>query len=595
MDNPVAVDSNPPDPFELVHTTQQAPPYSHGYGYGVGDLPSGFQKQNWATHLQPSPTQSRAVPLRPLSVATGVMRANAQQTLRMASMENHQRSPSELLGDTPLGPCLSSTFNTAEHAGDSPSAAKRQRIGGDLAIEKLFNDTSALRRSSVDTHSSQCCSSCSEGEPCAEPSCEIQKEAVVACMQPECKQPPCPDECLGAALGGGATLYQGIVTSSTRLSDWNYSAWNPQLQRSSSQIPSDLFRVADEMDLTGQPGELRSQPQPGPSSTFPTLSVASHMVASFSPTEPLATPRSMNSAQIEQRSAPGSILSGTGMMFNAQSSEWPQQSHNTTGLGNGTPTFNCEWNGCAQPFGNHQEWADHIHVAHVDPQMSFYCPMPTANCPLTIGRHPIHHLEEDHGFDFLMNNEFSCPAPDCDSGQVFLNPKMLHNHFDQAHAMPAAGSFVCRWNSCDTAFTAPHELFDHLNRRHQLNTLLGPCLNSGPPSNEELDAPYPSIIPDLISSEDDDTGNVCKWKTGHGSVCGTVCETEKLLQVHIKEAHLKSLNNRVGYNCQWQGCSRPAKLGKKAGFSARGKLERHMASHTGCRHYHLTPEIAEPC
>ena len=503
----------------------------------------------------------------------------------------------KLLMDALLGPSASWMSNTPSQARGTPPALKRQRTGAqsadaNLTIGNMFNTTGNSRRNSVDT--SQCCSSCSEGEPCAEPSCEIQKEAVVACMQAECQQPPCPDECLSGTLRGGTALRQGPVSSSTRLSDWNYSAWNSQLQRPSSQMPPDLFRGTDLIDATGRAGELHSPSRPSSSLPTPT-SMVNNMVTPLSPSTASATPQSMNRAHTEQASASVSILSGTGMMFDAQSSQWDQQNLSNATLGNGAPIFNCEWSGCTQPFANQQEWTDHIHIAHVDPQMSFYCPVPTANCPLTIGRHPIHHLEEDHGFNFLVSNEFSCPAPDCHSEQVFLNPKMLHNHFDQAHAMSATGSFVCQWNSCDASFSNPHELFDHLNHKHQITTLLDTGVNDGPLPNEELGGPYPSIIPDLISEEDDDTGNICKWKTEHGSICGTVYEAEKELQAHVKQAHLKSLNNRVGYNCQWQGCSRPAKLGNKAGFTARGKLERHMASHTGCRRCHLTPEIAESC
>ena len=598
MDNPAVAADTLQDPFNLLSTAQHSPPYPHDYGYGVADVRSGSQQQDWADHLQANSTRPRAAaPLRSRSAATGSMRGDGQQAPRMTSVRTRQHTSPRVRLDALLEPGASRISNTPDLAAGTPPATKRQRTSAssandDLEIDNMFNTTYRWRRNSVD--SSQCCSSCSEGEPCAEPECEIQKEAVIACMQSECKQPPCPDECLRAALGGDTALYQGIVSSSSRLSDWNCSTWNPQLQRSSSQMPADLFKGTDLMDPTGQAGELQSPS--GPSSSLPTpTSVVNHLVTPFSPSTALATPQSMNCTQTEQSSASSSILSGAGMMFGAQSSQWGEQNLENATLGNDSSMFNCEWSGCAQPFANQQEWTDHIHVAHVDPQMSFYCPVPTENCALTIGRHPIHHLVEDHGFNFLMSNEFSCPAPDCNSEQVFLNPKMLHNHFDQAHAIPATGSFVCQWNSCDTAFSNPHELFDHLNSKHRITTLLGSGVNASPLLNGELGGPYPSIIPDLIPSEDDDAGNVCKWKTENGSTCGTICETEKELQAHVKQAHLKSLSSRVGYNCQWQGCSRPAKLGNKAGFTARGKLERHMASHTGCKGCHLTPEIVESC
>jgi hypothetical protein len=589
MEPPAVSTDGAPHPISQSLERLRSMPPSASMFHETADLLSGLQQDDWAAFIHANMPPASSAPHASVPASLNRAKSKEEQLPRRAAMAN-RRERAYNGSRKARRKSASRPQNTHEPATPSLPASKRQRrsvqqFDDDLDFEGMLNP-GMWRRNSVDTTSSQCCSSCSEGVPCAEPDCGFQKEAVVACIQPECSRPLCPDECLSGALGGGTGLYQENIPSSARLSDWNYSAWNPQLQRSSPQITRNLFKDVSSIIPTEQAEELQSPS--GPGSALPTPpSLVHNLGTPFSPSATLATPQSTNSSHAEQSNASGPILSGTGMMFDALATEWNQQAFSNANLGNGSPMFNCAWSGCAQPFASQQEWTEHIHHAHVDPQMTFYCPLPTENCQQNISHHPLHHLEADHGYSFLMNNQYSCPAPNCDSDETFLNPKMLHNHFDQAHAMPASGSLFCQWNSCDTAFSNPHELFTHLNEHHQLSTLLGTEANSESPN---ADTKYPLSITDAELSEDD-TRNRCKWKTGHRSVCGTVCETESDLQTHVKEAHLKSLNNRVGYNCQWQGCSRPGKLGNKSGFTARGKLERHMASHTGCRRYPWSPEI----
>lgn len=464
--------------------------------------------------------------------------------------------------------------------GPTSPAAKRQRKATHQVYfdgDPLFNMPSHLDHSSSDTDSTQCCSSCSEGVPCEAPDCEVTKEALVPCMEPGCQQPLCPDECLSETIDRRqGTLSNGIVPSSVRLSDWNYTAWNPQLQRSSSPTSQAVFEDSINADLAEQAGDISR-----PMSALPTTpSMAYNMDTPFSPTTAMATPQPSTNSPTVYANGSGQTLSGTGMRFDPHGSQWDEQNFKPSNPGDGSLMTSCAWSGCSQPFANQQEWAQHIHQAHVDPQMTFDCPLPTDKCLQNISHNPVHHLELDHGFDFSINSEYSCPAPDCGPDQTFLNPMMLHNHFDQAHATPASGSLLCQWNSCDTTFPNPHELFAHLNENHHLANLISTD------ADEEPIDPMPTQClgdnPDAESS-DDDKSNRCKWKTGFGSVCGAVHQSESDLQKHIKEAHLKSLNNRVGYYCQWEGCGRLAKRGNKSGFSARGKLERHMATHTGCK------------
>ena len=579
-----------PNPLSQALERFQSLTQTSSLYHDAAGLLSSLQQENWTSIIESSLPSSTSFPHVSRLADSNLGKAKGKQLSRKTGLSSRRNRPDSGMARR-LRQSASGIPNDFGQVGPSPPTAKRQRravlhAGEDPDLQGLF-ESGVQRRSSIDTRSSQCCSSCSEGVPCVESDCEFQKEEVIPCMQPECKQPVCPDECLIGVLGEGAALYQGNIPSSSRLMDWDYTAWNPQLQRSSSHIPQNSFKDLSTMGRQGQDEDLQTPSRPA--SALPTPpSLVNNMENPFSPSTALTTPQSTNSSQAEQlHNASAPILSGTGMMFDTLSAEWNEQTFNSGDMGNGSPMFNCAWSGCAQPFSNQQEWTEHIHHAHVDPQMTFYCPVSTGNCPSNISRHPLLHLEADHGYNFLIDNQYSCPAPSCDSDQKFLNPNMLHNHFDQAHAVPASGSLFCQWNSCDTTFSSPLDLFSHLNEHHQLTTLLGTDVNSKSP---EADTKYPLHITDAELSEDD-TRNRCQWKTGDGGVCGAVCETESDLQTHVKEAHLKSLNNRVGYNCQWQGCSRPAKLGNKSGFTARGKLERHMASHTGCKCYQLPHEL----
>jgi hypothetical protein len=550
-------------------------------------LATDFQSQ-WSDMLQsPFPTPLPAFYQPPVSAITSTMRTVIAQSTHQTTMRGPPNHPSH----TMELPRQQNATGTAKHGGQplrdphSPPTAKRQRrsmqqMDKNLDFRGLYNTRDTSRRDSLDTRSSECCSSCSEGAFCAEPDCEDAKTSPVICTIPECKRKtPCPESCRrDVPQGGQAPAHEEVVPSSTRLMNWDYTPWNPQLRRSSSTTSRPMFPDVSP-DFIDRVERLQDASRPG--SAIPTTpSMGNNMETPFSPANALPTPLPTDKSLTAYPNSVSSILSGAGTLFAPPDPLWSQQIYGVSNLGSGSSMFNCAWSGCAQPFTSQQEWTEHIHRAHVDPQMTFDCPMPTGNCPQNISHNPIHHLEVDHGFNFLTEHQISCPAPDCDPGLIFLNPTMLHNHFDQAHAIPASGSLFCKWDSCNTAFSDPHQLFAHLNEHHQLTSLLSTEISGFPKHPEPLK--YPTAIPDAELS-DDDTRNRCKWKTGYGIICGTICQTEIDLQNHVKAAHLKSLNNRIGYNCQWEDCCRPAKLGNKSGFTARGKLERHMATHTGCK------------
>jgi hypothetical protein len=86
------------------------------------------------------------------------------------------------------------------------------------------------------------------------------------------------------------------------------------------------------------------------------------------------------------------------------------------------------------------------------------------------------------------------------------------------------------------------------------------------------------------SLEVDVERHVCQWSGQDGIPCGETHPSTTTLHNHIKERHLAVLDKKSAYKCRWEGCNRAEKRGEdKSGFSQRGKLERHMATHTGCK------------
>jgi hypothetical protein len=225
--------------------------------------------------------------------------------------------------------------------------------------------------------------------------------------------------------------------------------------------------------------------------------------------------------------------------------------------------------------------------------MVFGCPIQAENCPQTISTNPLDHLQTDHGFNFDMdNNNVSCPAPNCFPTETFCDPAMLHHHFDHAHATPAQGGLRCRLERTCDFFGDYSQLVSHINEEHQLPLVLKDedidlSLPTAPGPTAPMQSDHPSVE-NVLDAETggtasgDETVHGCMWKANN-QVCGLICQSEVELQTHIKCSHLDSLDKRSGYKCLWEDCKRKEMPHEKQGFSQRGKLERHMATHTNCK------------
>jgi len=447
---------------------------------------------------------------------------------------------------------------------------------------------------------SECCSSCSEGIPCAspdcapcsEPGCNSKTIELIPCNKKACEQPACTDQCLSTVIQDQQALL-GSVPREHMMSNWVEQPWNPQKPRdfcragkgSLNGILDPALKVFDSPEHASAPATASPAPT--------TPSTGDNVPTPYGANTGMPTPQlGFFSGQSVYPTHSGDVLSGTGSMFNSLSQAWPEQTFSHTNNFNCSSMFQCTWDGCYMPFQTYEDWLPHLHKDHVDPQMVFGCPIQAESCPQTINTNPLDHLQIDHGFNFdIDTNSFSCPAPNCLPTETFCDPAMLHNHFDHVHATPAQGGLRCRLEKTCDFFGDYSDLFSHINEQHQL-----------PPTSkdEDIDLSLPppgsatTVRPDYSveegtkdaeivgTSSGDETVHCCMWKTGN-QVCGLICQSDVELQTHIKNIHLDSLDKRSGYRCLWEDCKRKEMPLEKQGFSQRGKLERHMATHTNCK------------
>ena len=462
---------------------------------------------------------------------------------------------------------------------DEPSS-KRQKISTAPSTNNRISAVYAGQDECFSASQSSCCSSCSEGEPCAAPGCDGQRIAVVPCTKQGCEQPVCTDPCLVATLPSQQVrLEQGVVPSASRLEIWENTTWSPEISRVATQMNVDSSGSNIDPALMALSGPEYVQTV-SPAPTTPPIE-ENNLPTPYSPINALPTPQSTNyHPQSTHPNESSAIVQGTG-------TQWQNQYYDAVDTGNEFSMFYCPWEGCHQPFPSQEVWwTSHLHQDHLDPQMTFPCLLQAESCPPTIGSNPLDHLKVDHGYHFDMNSGgLSCPAPACPPGETFCNPAMLHNHFDHAHAMPAQGSLRCQLNTCNTLFEDSQQFFTHISECHSDAVPI--------PKEDDIDLNSPVEMvkreADISKLElpNEDRPHACRWKNDDGAFCGLACKSEDELQIHVKNEHLAHMGAKSGYICQWEGCKRLEKRGDKLGFSQRGKLERHMSTHTGCEYHYF--------
>lgn len=81
--------------------------------------------------------------------------------------------------------------------------------------------------------------------------------------------------------------------------------------------------------------------------------------------------------------------------------------------------------------------------------------------------------------------------------------------------------------------------------------------------------------------------HICQWVTnisapeGERTMCGAEFASTKELHDHLCEFHVDSLTNQTGFACLWGNCLRK----EDRPFVTRGKLRRHMSTHSVCKYW----------
>lgn len=154
---------------------------------------------------------------------------------------------------------------------------------------------------------------------------------------------------------------------------------------------------------------------------------------------------------------------------------------------------------------------------------------------------------------------------------MFEDADDLDRHLKTAHVSKT--ELHCEWERCGATAIDPKDLSLHLQTDHLMD-----------PGSISLDNPPASGDVDVLAKPEVLEKHVCQWMLDPGDsledvACGMSFDSAGHLQQHLKDSHLKAVSSRVDLSCRWKGCER----GPDKPFSQKGKLERHLVTHTGCR------------
>ncbi|RKF72588.1 putative zinc finger-containing transcription facto [Golovinomyces cichoracearum] len=455
----------------------------------------------------------------------------------------------------------------------------------------------------------------------------------IICDDPECEIPSCSESgCEGNEIV--ACNYSDHYSSPAACRKDCFDHQDSQLKSPQRQWPTSEVRKFEiikskKVHTNNMASYLVTSASPSP--TTPLLSNISTMYSpqlevptpngSFSPPMSYQDPSDISFSNVEtyfpnsNGSAPGSGLdqswSNSGQYSDSQIKSL---------------SFQCPWLDCSHVIETSEQWNQHFHQEHIDPQMVYSCPLQTESCEFPLGTNPLAHLESNHGFNISLNDEngYRCPNDSCQQGMENFDQISFHNHLDHVHATPGSGQLQCRLWACGNWFDDPNELVSHAMENHTIPVWTKPVedqISTPEPSpgihtylyeksnkvpidescvkkirdreidNHRLSSQFHESDNQLSSMSSPEklasvggaeklNAHMCLWNDLRGIACQMDFCSENDLQNHIKESHLESLDNKTGYFCRWDGCTRQVKLGSKAGFSQRGKLERHMATHT---------------
>ena len=261
----------------------------------------------------------------------------------------------------------------------------------------------------------------------------------------------------------------------------------------------------------------------------------------------------------------------------------------------------CRWDGCGQQATDAQSLVNHIQLthahAHQQRQQQYKVQMRPERMQASV---PVRHV---------------CLWAGCSATFQHLKDLQNHLHVHTVEDSQRHNPVHCEWDDCSLEAQSALDIEKHVKHDHLRRISIPdlhirrpsvPDLHMRRPSIPELDIRRPSIpevkppvspitttpiSPTSLSPWTPEsttaTGiRVCEWQevdaAGNLITCGKEFHDAAGLQEHAKKEHITELKKKTGYYCRWASCLR-----KDKPFSQKGKVERHLQTHTGCTHINL--------
>jgi hypothetical protein len=258
-----------------------------------------------------------------------------------------------------------------------------------------------------------------------------------------------------------------------------------------------------------------------------------------------------------------------------------------------TQPFYCQWGGnCDGQFFDWTALDEHVAQDHIKPLSEMQCRW--NECQQAVNpAEMVAHVLNNHPPDGAPP---TCRWTEC--SLTFPGPEGLESHVRSTHV--PAYPLHCQWDSCGALALDAVDLSQHLHVDHSL-AAPPPLLAARNAAEEAMTATTTpatttatattmvSTTPRRSPSSSAGAQPRCRWLvastdasgvgSGEGHECGVVCHDAASLQQHIKEAHISSLTKKAGFLCRWADCARK----DSHPFGQKGKLERHIQVHTGCK------------
>ena len=252
--------------------------------------------------------------------------------------------------------------------------------------------------------------------------------------------------------------------------------------------------------------------------------------------------------------------------------------------------LNCHWETsgqqCEASMPSRNALSQHIRQDHLQWEAMRPCHWDACNNQIDVDDLP-DHVWSQHS-PAPKSDLYVCLWQGCHLN--FSTPDELDQHMKAVHCQ-----MNCHWDGCDEATVGETALLAHVDDEH-LGVAPTSCTTS--PTIEEVSTPSTPDFPAITQvgelnkarkhkskgvksnqqnspTEGCDGEKTCQWSVS-GKACGFVSKNGIDLQSHVENVHLEHLRRSKDQQniCLWIGCP------SITSFSERGKLRRHMYTHT---------------